>query len=379
MVPQYQCILRFTTDALTGISRKGQTLKTNNTGLPARMSLFKHHSRRKFLGAAASLIASSPALLASDTPHRRSLTEMIFNDDPLVEAPYKPDPTHWTDSTITATWIGHATVLLNFFGVKIITDPVLSDRIGLNIAGLFTIGPRRLVKPALTVDELPPVDLILLSHAHMDHLDIPSLKRFNRTTPVVMAKNTYDVIDDLDFRRVYELDWGQCAEIHNMRVEALEVKHFGWRFPWEEDRSRGYPEGRSYNGYLLSYAGHHVVFGGDTAYHEKFQRLRERNISVDLAIMPIGAYDPWIRNHASPEQTLAMTDQMGASTILPIHWNTFIVSQEPTEEPIRRLLKAAQDDSPAIALRTIGETWELDAEHQQPGLREPLRHPSVTK
>jgi L-ascorbate metabolism protein UlaG (beta-lactamase superfamily) len=282
---------------------------------------------------------------------------MLFNDDPISQPRHKPEPACWSDSTITAAWLGQSTILLNFFGMWIITDPVLSDRIGLNIAGLFTIGPKRLVYPALQFDEIPPVDLLLLSHAHMDHLDIPTLRRFDRNTPIVMAKYTSDVIEDLDFKTVYELDWGTWTSIGGLRVEALEVRHFGWRYPWEQDRSRGYPEGRSYNAYLLSKNGHHIVFGGDSAYQENFRRLRERRITIDLAMMPIGAYDPWIFNHANPEQALAMADHMGAYHILPMHWSTFIQSEEPIGEPIERLKRAAAMEPDRIVLDEIGKTW----------------------
>jgi L-ascorbate metabolism protein UlaG (beta-lactamase superfamily) len=286
---------------------------------------------------------------------------MIANNDPIIAPRFRPQPDLWSDSTITATWIGHATVLMNILGTRIITDPVLSERIGLNIADLFTIGPQRLVHPALTFEEIPPVDLILVSHAHFDHLDIPTLKRFNRSTPIVLAKNTFDVIQDLDFETVYELDWGEWTALGDLRVEALEVRHFGWRFPWEKDRSRGYGDGRSYNAYLLSKNGVNILFGGDTAYHQGFSALRRSVKKIDLAVMPIGAYDPWIRSHASPEQALAMTDQMGAYHLLPIHWATFIQSEEPTSEPMERLKRAVPDQSDRIVLDSVGQTWALDS------------------
>jgi L-ascorbate metabolism protein UlaG (beta-lactamase superfamily) len=225
---------------------------------------------------------------------------------------------------------------------------------------LFTLGPRRLVSPALSFDQLPPIDLILLSHAHLDHLDIPSLELFDRKIPVIMAKNTADVIEDLGFNTGYELDWGKWTEVAGLRVEALEVRHFGWRYPWEKDRSRGFLEGRSYNGYLMTKDERHLVFGGDTAYHEMFKRLAERKIPIDLAIMPIGAYDPWIYNHANPEQALAMADHMGAYHVLPVHWRTFIQSEEPTLEPMQRLKKAAAAHPDRIVLDSVGQTWTLN-------------------
>jgi L-ascorbate metabolism protein UlaG (beta-lactamase superfamily) len=319
-------------------------------------------SRRRFLSAAAATLLGAPLLLGQQRYARRSWRDMVAADDPIVDAPQTPDPAGWPDSTITAAWIGHATVFINFFGLRIITDPVFSERIGLNVAGLFTLGPRRLVRAAIPIERLPPLDLILLSHAHMDHLDTPSIRKLDKSVPVIMAKNTYDVIDDFGFETVYELDWGKWTQIGGLRVEALEVKHFGWRYPWEQDRSRGNPDGRSYNAYLLSYRNHHIVFGGDTAYQEHFLSLRERGVQVDCAILPIGAYDPWIHNHANPEQALAMADQMGARHLLPIHWNTFVQSQEPTAEPMERLKRAAEARPDMIAFDTIGQTWTLPPE-----------------
>lgn len=314
-------------------------------------------TRRTFLGMALAATLGAPALVAQERMARRSWKDMVSADDPLVDAPLKPTPALWDDGAITAAWIGHATVLINFLGFRIITDPVLSERIGLHVAGLFTLGPRRLVRPALTFEELPPIDLILLSHGHLDHLDTQTIRKFDRSIPVVMAKNTADIIEDEEFTTVYELDWGKWTAIRGMRVEALEVQHFGWRYPWEQDRSRGNPLGRSYNAYLLSYRGHHIVFGGDTAYHEHFIALKDRGLDIALAIMPIGAYDPWIRNHANPEQALAMSDHMGARVVLPMHWNTFVQSEEPTAEPIARLRSAAAGQPDRLALDTIGQTW----------------------
>lgn len=321
-------------------------------------------NRRRFLLTFALSLLSLPFLFGQESRRRRTRWEMMMNDEPPKSPPMKPQPETWSDTAFTAAWIGHATVLINFFGRRIITDPVFSERIGLNVANLFTIGPKRLVYPALSFEEIPTIDLILLSHAHMDHLDVPTLRQFDRRTPVVIAKNTFDVIEDLGFQEVYELDWGEVAQIGDLRVEALEVKHFGWRYPWEKDRSRGYWDGRSYNAYLISKNGKHFVFGGDTAYQEFFKKLGERNLPIDVALMPIGAYDPWIKNHCTPEQAMEMTNHMHARYILPMHWSTFIQSEEPTAEPMERLQRAAIPER--IALRTIGETWTLPMRAEEP-------------
>jgi L-ascorbate metabolism protein UlaG (beta-lactamase superfamily) len=314
-------------------------------------------SRRKFL---ATLGLGVPAaLVAEETKARRSRWDMIFGGGTSVKAGHKPEPKTWDDTTITAAWIGHSTVLINFFGTTIITDPVFSSRIGINLLGITTVGPKRLVEPALTIEELPPIDLILLSHAHMDHLDLPSLEEFRKDIPIVISKNNVDVIEGLSRKEVHELDWGESKTVAGIQIEAFPVKHFGWRMPWEEDRSRGNWYGRSYNAYLLSKIGKHIFFGGDTADQEFFKAIGERGIAVDLAMMPIGAYDPWIFNHCNPEQALVMAEHVNARHFFPMHWGTFIQSDEPTNEPIERLKKAIESRKIQLALESHGQTWVM--------------------
>jgi len=319
-------------------------------------------TRRKFLGALGIGVVAPKTVLAQDGHSRTSRWLGFLGDHIVAPAPFKPEPLTWDDSTITAAWIGHATVLINFFGTTIITDPVFSARVGLNLLGLTTLGPKRQFAPALNIDELPPIDVILLSHGHMDHLDIPTLEQFDGDIPVVMAKNTTDILENTPRKEVVELDWGEKATVRGLEIEALQVQHFGWRFPWEEDRSRGFWNGRSYNAYLISKNGRHIVFGGDTAYHENFRQVGERNFTVDLAIMPIGTYNPWLRNHANPEQAIEMSNQMNANAILPIHWNTFIMSDEPAVEPIERFKAALASQPERIALEAIGQTWMMPLE-----------------
>ena len=317
-------------------------------------------TRRKFLSQLG-ITATSPAILFSQGKEKQkehSRWEMIFNSDDTKPALCKPTPKLWSDSTITAAWIGHATVLINFFGTTIITDPVFAECVGINLFGFLKIGPKRLVAPAMTIDELPKIDLILLSHAHFDHLDISSLKKFDENIPVVMAKNTADVLQNLDFKKVKELDWGEKFFVAGLEIEAHRVKHFGWRYPWETDRSRGNMEGRSFSAYLISKNGKHIFFGGDTAYQEYFKPIGERNIEIELAIMPIGAYNPWISVHANPEQAVQMAQHLNAKNILPIHWHTYTLSSEPIAEPLERLKDASLQSNISIALETIGQEWK---------------------
>jgi L-ascorbate metabolism protein UlaG (beta-lactamase superfamily) len=191
----------------------------------------------------------------------------------------------------------------------------------------------------------------------MDHLDFATLQQIGRAMPVVVAKNTADILDNMSFRSVHELDWGEKITLAGVDVEALQVRHFGWRFPWEDDRSKGIWNGRSYNAYLLTKNGRSIFFGGDSAMQEFFKPVGERGITVDLAMMPIGAYDPWKDVHCNPEEAIAMAGHVNAQVIMPIHWGTFIQSEEPTQEPIERFTKALADQPHRIALTKQGETW----------------------
>ena len=304
-------------------------------------------------------VAVPGTLLGQEKQLKRSRWDLIFGGGETTKPKFKPEPSTWSNDTITAAWIGHSTVLINFYGTTIITDPVFSNRIGLNLLGLVSLGPKRLVDPALTIEELPPIDLILLSHAHMDHLDLPSLEQLDRDIPIVISKNNADVLDGLASKEVHELDWGETITTCGIEIEAIQVKHFGWRMPWEEDRSRGNWFGRSYNAYLLKKNEKYILFGGDTAYQEFFNTIGTRGITVEVAMMPIGAYDPWIYNHCNPEQAIAMADRVNARFIFPMHWGTFIQSDEPTAEPFERFKKALTATPERIALESHGQTWVL--------------------
>ena len=215
---------------------------------------------------------------------------------PTAPASVKPEPSKWSDAQVTLAWIGHSTVLINFFGVTILTDPVLFSRIGIRLPG-FTIGPKRLTAPALSLDELPKVDLVLLSHAHFDHLDLRTLRCFDESTSVITSRATRDLLQGTRFSHVTELDWGQSKRLSTatgeIEITAFPVKHWGART--QRDTYRGY------NGYLIERSGRRIIFAGDTAMTETFAE-RRRHGAIDVAIMSIGAYNPWIRSHCTPSR-----------------------------------------------------------------------------
>lgn len=257
---------------------------------------------------------------------------------------------------LSAIWIGHATVLLRIAGQTILTDPVFSKRIGVSL-GRHTFGISRLAPPALDPASLPPIDAVLLSHAHFDHLDKPSLLRLvNPRTTVITAPRTKRLIPR-GFRSVIELPWEGTFRLGEVEITAMQPAHWGARTAL--DRRRGF------NSYLLdssrsaAFPPHRVLFAGDTADTDTLDAAG----AIDLGIFGIGAYDPWENAHATPEQVWSMftrLNQHGGAHLLPIHHSTFELSDEHRDEPMQRLIDAAGSDSLRVVCRQIGEFWNMN-------------------
>lgn len=232
------------------------------------------------------------------------------------------------------TFIGHSSFLLQIGGRKVLVDPVFSKRLLLL---------RRQRRPGLRVDGLPPVDLILLTHAHMDHLNVDSLRRVVRATrrltgqapEVVVPKGVEDLVDGLGFRRVQSLDWWEEVEVQGLVVTMTPCKHWGARM--FRDTHRGY------GGYVVKSDGHSVYHSGDTAYFSGFREIGAR-LRPEVALLPIGAYfpDSYRVVHTSPEEALRGFVEMGASWMVPMHYGTFQLGREPMDEPVKRLLAEAE-------------------------------------
>jgi L-ascorbate metabolism protein UlaG (beta-lactamase superfamily) len=281
----------------------------------------------------------------------RQRVEEIGRDVPA--APHKPSPSRWSDNAVTLAWLGHATVLINFYGVRIITDPTLYPRIGVDLM-VGSLGPLRLVECALTPDEVPDLDLVLVSHAHFDHLDTPSLGSLRGMPAALMGPGTSDLLPRRRYSSVRELRWNQSATVAtshgDVLVHAIEVKHWGARV--RRDTWRGY------TGWVIEREGARLLIGGDTAVTPLFRDHR-RFGPFDAAVMPIGAYNPWINNHCTPEQAVAMADAAGARLIIPVHHQSFRLSNEPFMEPIERIQEALVQERDRLAMSEIGQTIVL--------------------
>lgn len=318
----------------------------------------KNYSRRAFLhlGGVATLGGIGGAWIHRSSSFSARFLRDRFDEvgEKIAPAAHQPIWKSWQPDRISVAWLGHSTVLINFFGATILTDPVMGRRLGATL-GALTVGPKRFVASPLKISQLPPLDLVLLSHAHFDHMDMATLSRLHPGA-LITAKATSDLLEGVTRAPVRELGWGErhCLKPggENLEVEAFEVRHWGAR--WRSDRYRGY------NGYIISKGGKKIIFGGDTAMTPLFRQLRGKG-PYELACMPIGAYEPRPRSHCTPEEALEMANDAGAQYIVPIHHKTFNLGKEPLEEPISRLRQALSREPSRLAVSEIGETFIVPA------------------
>jgi len=253
-----------------------------------------------------------------------------------VKAPPEVGP-----AATSVTFIGHSSFLIQISGHALLIDPVFATRLVLL---------RRARRPGLRIRDLPRIDAVLLTHAHMDHLNRPSLREIARemrrrgeAAPVaVVPPGVEDLVSGVGFRQVHPLAWWQAVELpprgmQPVRVTATPARHWGARM--FKDTHRGF------GGYAIQSDGAPTIYhSGDTAYFSGFREIGRR-LQPEIALMPIGAYfpDSYRSVHTSPEEALRGFLDLGASTMVPMHYNTFRLGREPMNEPLPRLLAAAQD------------------------------------
>lgn len=247
------------------------------------------------------------------------------------------------------TWLGHACFLIRIGGHTVLTDPYLSDYAS-PVPGL---GPRRYAGTGIGLDRLPPVDMILLSHNHYDHLDKLALQRLaarNNEAHFLVPLGLAGMIRRLGFRNVRELDWGDLYTEGPLSVTALPAVHFSSRTPFDRNRTL-------WCGFALASARHRVYFAGDTGWGPVFDHVGERYGPFDLGLVPIGAYDPrelMQAVHANPEEALRIGLAMRAERIVAMHWGTIALTTEPAFEPPQRFLAAAR-----AAKLTEDQAWVM--------------------
>jgi L-ascorbate metabolism protein UlaG (beta-lactamase superfamily) len=232
------------------------------------------------------------------------------------------------------TFIGHSSFLLQMAGVASLIDPVFATRL---------ILLRRQRRPGVRVRDLPDIDVVLLTHAHMDHLNFPSLRAVIREmrrrggpAPIaVVPNNVEDLVLKLGFAKVISLAWWQSTQIAGLTITATPAKHWGARM--FKDTHRGF------GGYVIEAGDASSVYhAGDTAYFRGFEEIGRR-LRPEIALLPIGAYfpDSYRSVHTNPEEALRAFLDLRAATMIPMHFNTFRLGREPMDEPLPRLLAAA--------------------------------------
>lgn len=218
---------------------------------------------------------------------------------------------------------GHATVLIQSGKAKILADPNLSSRV-------WTA--RRKSKPGVTQSQLETVNLVLISHGHYDHLDLPTVKRINRSATVIVPAGLDGYFRRSGFRDIRVMSWWEQATVHGTRIIAVPANHMKGRHPLRNSL---------YQGYVID-GGCQIYFAGDTGWFGGFEEIGDI-FRLDAALLPIGAYKPWsaFGHHMTPEDSIKALIHLKAKLMIPIHWGAFRLSLEPLDEPLRRLRHAA--------------------------------------
>jgi len=254
------------------------------------------------------------------------------------------------------TWIGHSTFLVRFDGASFLTDPIFAER-----ASPFSwTGPQRHVAPGVPIDALPPVDFVIISHDHYDHCDAEAIARLAaRGVRFVVPLGLGDVVREAGGEAI-ELDWGQSVELAGVKIHCVPAQHFSGR--WVDDQNR-----RLWAGYVVEGPTTRFFHAGDTGYFDGFRAIAERLGPIDIAALPIGAYAPmammqWV--HMNPEEAVRAAVDLGARHMVPMHYGTFELTEEPFSEPPQRFL--AEVDRRGIErerawILKIGETRRWNA------------------
>ena len=254
------------------------------------------------------------------------------------------------------TFIGHSTFLIQTAAGNILTDPMYSQRAG----PLNLVGPRRVRQPAVLFDDLPPISMVLLSHNHYDHCDLPTLGMLaERFDPILVTPlGNGALVRSAGIRRVEELDWWEEAKTSILPVTLTPAQHFSARGLLDRNRAL-------WGGFTLVAGGVRLFFAGDTAYARVFRDVRERLGPIDLALLPIGAYEPrWFMQsvHMNPAEAVQAHLDLEASESVGMHFGTFQLTTEGIDEPLRALEDACRASNiPLSRFRTLdfGESMRV--------------------
>lgn len=253
---------------------------------------------------------------------------------------------------MVVTFVNHSTLLLQWEGHNFLTDPIWSDR-----AGPFTfLGPKRVHAPGIAFEDLPPIDFVLLSHSHYDHMDKSTLKAlYERDSPkIITGIGNAKVLQRFGIKKCVELDWWQeTNEFNPFTIAYTPAQHFSARTLWDMNKAL-------WGGFVVKAPSGVLFFAGDTGEGDHFKQIAEKYGSARLALLPIGACEPrWFMRvaHMSPEDVIIASNQLQAKQSLAIHFGTFDLSDEGIDDPPQRLKKALQGDNSKFWIPSPGETF----------------------
>jgi len=260
---------------------------------------------------------------------------------------------------LQVTWLGHSTALLEIDGKLVLTDPVFGPR----ASPVSWMGPKRFHKPPIEPEQLPPIDVILISHDHYDHLDFPSISRLaHRDTTWVTSLGVGAHLESwgVPAERIIELDWWAEADVRGLQIVATPSRHFSGRGP-------GSAATTHWASWALRGPVHSVWFSGDTGpWDDGFAEIGERFGSFDLAMIEIGAWHPsWGHIHLGPENALRVHQQVRAKTLMPVHWGTFSLALHAWDQPICHLMELAEQAGAQLVSPMMGQTV-----HRESGVAE---------
>lgn len=277
----------------------------------------------------------------------------------------------------TVTWIGHASTLVQAGGLQVLTDPIFSQR----ASPLSWIGPKRAQPPGVALQDLPPIDAVLISHNHYDHLDRDSLVGLYQRgvqkahpTTFLVPLGLKALLEGWGIAGVQELDWWQKVQLGSTQFHLTPVQHWSARGLFDRNETL-------WGGWAVMAPDLHWFYAGDTGYSPDFADIRKRFASAqtpalgggfDLALIPVGAYEPrWFMagQHVDPAQAVQIHQDLGAQRSLGVHWGTFELTDEPLDQPPRDL-QTARDTAgiapDAFFVLAIGETRTLQPRQAAP-------------
>jgi L-ascorbate metabolism protein UlaG (beta-lactamase superfamily) len=266
---------------------------------------------------------------------------------PLVRAELPADA-----AELAVTWFGHASALLEVDGRRVLVDPVWGHR----VSPSPVFGPTRLHEPPMAIEDLPPVDAVLISHDHYDHLDLPTVRALLRTqsAPFVVPLGIGEHLRKwrVPEERIVELDWDEAHTVAGLTLTCTEARHFSGRYLHRNTTL--------WASWAIAGPRHRVYFGGDTGYTPAFAGIGARLGPFDLTLLPIGAYnDAWHAIHMDPEEAVRAHGDLGGTVLLPIHWATFNLAFHRWAEPVQRLLAAAGPRELTVVVPRPGERIDV--------------------